>query len=187
MCISIQQPVLVIPGWFGSGPIHWQTRWEILHPEFVRVEQENWEEPSLTDWLAALERSIAATTSPPILLAHSLGCVLVNHWAAQSSLAIAGAFLVAPADVDSTRHDNTPLRQFRPVPRQPLRFPSMVVISSDDPYASLTRVETMAHDWKSQQVLIGALGHINSDSNLGDWKQGLDLFNRFSISLINNS
>ena len=169
----------MIPGWFGSGSDHWQTRWEILHPEWIRVEQESWNEPSLDAWLASLERFVEQASAPPILLAHSLGCILVNHWAAQSQRAVRGAFLVAPADVESIRHDESPLKNFRPIPRRALRFPSMVVMSDNDPYAQLERVQAMASAWGSQRALVGSLGHINSESNLGDWDQGLALFAEF--------
>ncbi|HKU44709.1 MAG TPA: alpha/beta hydrolase, partial [Polyangiales bacterium] len=34
--------VLIIPGLGGSGPQHWQTRWEQLHG-YRRVEQREWD------------------------------------------------------------------------------------------------------------------------------------------------
>lgn len=33
---------LVVPGWNNSGPTHWQSRWQDLAPDLVRVEQEDW-------------------------------------------------------------------------------------------------------------------------------------------------
>ena len=36
--------VLTLPGWQGSGPEHWQSRWEALHG-FIRVEQHDWMRP----------------------------------------------------------------------------------------------------------------------------------------------
>ena len=29
--------ILIVPGWSGSGPSHWQTIWEREHPEYRRV------------------------------------------------------------------------------------------------------------------------------------------------------
>ena len=37
-------PVLLLPGWQGSGPDHWQSRWEQLHGH-LRVEQHDWQRP----------------------------------------------------------------------------------------------------------------------------------------------
>ena len=31
--------IVIVPGWNGSGPAHWQTIWERDHPEYVRVTQ----------------------------------------------------------------------------------------------------------------------------------------------------
>jgi len=38
--------VLVAPGLYNSGPLHWQSRWQRLYPAFERVEQEKWHAPS---------------------------------------------------------------------------------------------------------------------------------------------
>ncbi len=46
--------VLTLPGWQGSGPAHWQSRWEILHG-FQRVEQHDWWQPRRGDWMARLD------------------------------------------------------------------------------------------------------------------------------------
>jgi hypothetical protein len=47
------------------------------------------------------------------------------------------------------------------------------VLSSDDPFCSLDRGLGMAIDWGSDVREIGARGHINGDSGLGDWPQGM--------------
>ncbi|ABC89009.1 hypothetical protein RHE_CH00184 [Rhizobium etli CFN 42] len=60
----------------GSGEAHWQTRWEVLHPEMRRFQSADWDKPDLADWLAALDRTVGASATPPLLVAHSLGCLL---------------------------------------------------------------------------------------------------------------
>ena len=94
---------LIVPGWQGSGDDHWQSHWQRSLPNSTRVEQRDWLTPRREDWVAALEQQIAADPRPAILIAHSLGCITVAHWAAQASPAalrrIRGALLVAPADV----------------------------------------------------------------------------------------
>jgi predicted alpha/beta hydrolase family esterase len=171
--------LLIVPGLGGSGPVHWQTRWEALDPRSMRVEQHDWDEPECTAWCESLERSVSAAPAPIVLVAHSLGCITVAHWAAQGSVSrVRAALLVAPADVE--REPTHPLVPscFRPVPRAALPFRSMVVASSNDPHAALERAREFAQSWGAEFVDVGALGHINADSRLGDWEQGRALLSR---------
>lgn len=173
--------VLVLPGWQNSGPQHWQSRWERLHG-FRRVEQHDWMRPLRGDWTARLEevvlahRAEAGAGAGLVLVAHSLGCQLVAAWAAHSrhTERVAAALLVAPPDTE--REDMPPqLFNWRPIVRERLPFASLVVASSNDPYCALPRAERMAADWGAAIVEIGARGHINGESGLGDWPEGLAL------------
>ena len=49
--------VLLLPGWQGSGPDHWQMRWANVHGYSV-VEQNDWMRPRRGDWLARLDLSL---------------------------------------------------------------------------------------------------------------------------------
>jgi hypothetical protein len=40
----------------------------------------------------------------------------------------------------------------------------------------------MAADWGAQTLNLGAAGHINADSGLGDWPDGLDLIRQLQAS-----
>ncbi len=42
--------VLMLPGWNGSGPDHWQTIWENKYPTLQRVEQRDWSNPCPIAW-----------------------------------------------------------------------------------------------------------------------------------------
>ncbi|MFL6543682.1 MAG: RBBP9/YdeN family alpha/beta hydrolase, partial [Candidatus Udaeobacter sp.] len=66
---------------------------------------------------------------------------------------------------------------FAPIPLLRLRFRTIVVASSDDPYVTLSRARTFATAWGSDFVIIGEAGHINSDSGVDDWPEGLALLN----------
>ena len=44
--------VLIHPGLIGSGPDHWHTHWEQAFPDFVRVQQEDWDHPVYDAWAA---------------------------------------------------------------------------------------------------------------------------------------
>jgi len=61
-------------------------------------------------------------------------------------LGLAGALLVAPADVERA---DTPelIRCFAPIPIQPLPFRSLLVASSNDEYLSMDRAEHFARRW----------------------------------------
>lgn len=165
---------LIIPGWAGSGPDHWQSHWERDLENATRVEMPNWLEPRRADWLGTLDRAVRSAPEPPILIAHSLGCIVVAQWATLSTLPVRGALLVAPADVD---RDRCPpyLLEFAPVPRARLRFRSHVVASDDDPYSSVARVKQIASDWGSTLTVLDGAGHINSESGYGRWPEGRTL------------
>ncbi len=170
--------VLLLPGWLNSGAAHWQSRWETLHG-FTRVEQADWEWPRRGDWMARLEEVLLADETPALLVAHSLGCQLAAAWAAHTRHAarVAGALLVAPPDTE--REDMPPqVATWRPIARQPLPFPALVVYSDDDPYCSAECAAGMAASWGVTAVALGRRGHVNAESGLGDWPEGLDLLRR---------
>jgi predicted alpha/beta hydrolase family esterase len=167
--------ILLLPGWLDSGEMHWQTRWERQFG-FTRVVQDDWQWPRRGDWMARLEEALLDDDRPAVLVAHSLGCHLTAAWAAHSQqrARVAGALLVAPPDV--TRADLPPqLHNWAREVTQPLPFTSTVVLSTDDPFADAQRSLQMAAGWDSEVVTLGPAGHINGDSGLGDWPEGLSL------------
>lgn len=174
--------MISLPGIGGSGDAHWQSRWEQAEPRFSRFKPASWDHPDLDDWVQALERAVADSDEPPVLVAHSLACLLVVHWAARSSTAVAGAFLVSVPNPDGAAFPSA-AAAFRLVPSAPLRFPSLIVASSDDPYSDLAHARQRARDWHARLVVAGALGHINASSGLGDWPQGRGLLEAFCAGL----
>jgi len=165
--------VLLLPGWLDSDPDHWQSRWEALHGD-QRVQQDDWLWPRRGDWMARLDEVVQlAGDRPVVLVAHSLGCHLAAAWSAHSRHAsrVHAAMLVAPPDTE--RPDMPPnLYNWRPIVRDRLSFPSLAIISSDDPYAAPNRAREMANDWGSEVREIGPRGHVNAQSGLGDWPEG---------------
>jgi uncharacterized protein len=169
--------VLLLPGRGNSGPDHWQTYWEQAFPEFERVLQTNWETPDVRDWIRNLHEVIARDSRPAILVAHSLSCCLVAHWAAVHSGPIEAALLVAPSDVDApTFPPGT--TGFSPMPLQPLPFRSIVVASTNDERVSVERSRQFAAAWHAKYVLLGDRGHIGSAAKLGAWPEGMELLDR---------
>lgn len=164
--------VLLLPGWQNSGPGHWQSLWEAQYG-YTRVEQHDWQRPLRGDWSARLEEVVLGSPVPVVLVAHSLGCLLVAAWAAHSRHTdkVKGALLVAPPDV--ARDDLAPhLPGWSPPVLQPLPFRSTLVSSLNDPYCSPALARTYAAAWGAAQTNAGDAGHINSDSGLGDWPAG---------------
>lgn len=179
--LSVQPTVLTLPGLGGSGPAHWQTLWEKSRPDTSRIDLGMWDRPHRNAWVTKIDQAVSTARAPVILVAHSLGCLAVAWWASMSpqpyGWPVAGALLVAPADVD---RDGTAaeLLPFAPAPKQPLPFPSIVVGSSDDPWITIDRAHSLAVDWGSHFIDYGANGHINAASGLGRWPDGLELLDR---------
>ena len=165
---------LILPGLYDSGPEHWQSLWEHDDPTFTRVVQRDWETPIRQEWVGVLETAVAATGDDVVLVAHSAGCALVAFWAAATSLRVRGALLVAPADTEATSYPIGPTG-WRPLPLVPLPFPSIVVASTNDEFATLDRARLFADSWGSRFVDLGAAGHINAESGLGCWPRGREL------------
>lgn len=167
------QPIIV-PGWKDSGPAHWQSLWEQTLPHAVRVRQQDWNDPRPATWHAAVAAAVDAASCPALLIAHSLGCLAVASLPVPLHARVAGALLVAPADVERGELPDC-LRAFAPVPRQSLSFQSVVVVGDDDPYCAVQRAEAFARDWGSRLVVVPGGGHLNADSGLKDWPAGLKL------------
>lgn len=166
---------LILPGWQGSPDDHWQSHWERTLPNAQRVEQADWDHPDRAAWVAALERAIDAERTPVILVAHSLGCVTVAHWAAQADpdvlRRVRGALLVAPADVERPGCPEA-LTGFAPIPRTALPFPTLLVGSDNDQAASPQRALQLARDWGAEPAILAGAGHINVKSGHQRWEQG---------------
>ncbi len=172
LVLSMNPLVLILPGLWNSGPQHWQTQWEAGHPEWKRVLQRDWQTPDRAEWVETLRLNVAACRRPPILVAHSLGCALVAHWAqAANRGTIAGAFLVAPSDVDAPSYSSG-TTGFVPMPMHRLHFPSLLVASRNDPYCSVARAAAFSSAWGSDIAWVGEAGHINADTGFGPWPDG---------------
>lgn len=177
---------LIVPGWQGSPDDHWQTHWQNSLPNSARVQQADWDKPRREDWVGELQRSIAAHSSPVILIAHSLGCITVAHWAqlapVESLRQVHGALLVAPADVE--RPNCSPaLRNFAPIPQDLLPFPTQIVSSDNDPAVSTQRAMEMARHWGADVGFLSQAGHINVKSGHQRWEQGFAYLYRLQSRL----
>ncbi len=175
--------VLIVPGLNGSGPAHWQSRWEQSLPDCRRVDLGMWDNPHRNTWVNKLNLAIERAGRPVVLAAHSLGCLAVAWWAEyeqpDAGSPVVGALLVAPPDIDRPGIDPRVAR-FGAAPRRELPFPTLLVASRDDPWCSLRSATELARDWGCRFADAGAVGHVNADSNLGDWSFGRKLLSRLT-------
>lgn len=164
--------VLMVPGYLGSGPGHWQSRWSRNHSRFGRVQVEDWSAPRREAWVEALAREVEATPGPLVLAAHGLGCLTVAHYAPRAPERIGAALLVAPPDVD--RDGIFPrIEGFDPAPEAPLPFRSVLIASENDPLCDPARSRELAQAWGAEFFSMGEAGHINEEAGFGPWPEGL--------------
>jgi uncharacterized protein len=195
--MSVNMHYILLPGWQNSAPDHWQSLWE-AQLGYQRVIQHDWMHPLRGDWITRLEDHLLSIDERPaqyicrletenaskiqqkndprdiLLIAHSLGCHLVAAWAALSKNThrIRGALLVAPPDCVREQFPQE-MKSWRAPVLQKLPFPSICVISSNDPFCDLAPGKAMAAAWGSRCIELGDKGHINAESGLLDWPQGL--------------
>src|SRR6185369_13618778 len=98
---------LIVPGITNSSPQHWQSLWEKEFPEkFRRIEQAEWDRPICDDWIETIEAEVQKESPESVvLIAHSLGCTAVAHWAKRFGTHIKGAMLVAPSDCEAETYN----------------------------------------------------------------------------------
>lgn len=167
-------PVLVLAGINNSGPTHWQTLWQKKYPNFVKVEHRDWDRPVCSEWVDDLELAVKKSGRDTVLVAHSMACLQVAHWAAKSTLQIHAAMLVAVPDPQGANFPQE-AKGFENVPTQRFKFPSIVVASTNDAYGSAKYMEHCASNWGSKFINLGAYGHINASSGLDEWTAGYEL------------
>ncbi|HEU4536672.1 MAG TPA: alpha/beta hydrolase [Polyangiaceae bacterium] len=175
--------ILIVPGFGGSGPDHWQSRWQAKFSSARRVEQADWFGGERARWVDTLVAEAERSKRPTVIVAHSVGAIVVAHAAPRLPRAIAGAFLVAPSDwerpnlIPGVEHD------FAPIPRERLPFPSVVVASRNDAYCDFERAAEFAAAWGSELADAGNSGHLNVESDHGPWPEGMVRFATFLASL----
>jgi predicted alpha/beta hydrolase family esterase len=96
---------------------------------------------------------------------------------------VAGAFLVAPPNVENPAIRPRHLLTFGPARRDPLPFPSVTIASRNDSFCEFEKAEEMAADWGSLFMDAGESGHLNHESGHGPWPEGLMVFARFMAKL----
>jgi predicted alpha/beta hydrolase family esterase len=69
-----------VPGLGNSGPGHWQTFFEKSGSNFKRIEQQEWDTPVCSDWVATIDNAISYHDPlTVVLIDHSLGCSTIAY------------------------------------------------------------------------------------------------------------
>jgi predicted alpha/beta hydrolase family esterase len=165
----------IVPGLGGSGPEHWQTYFERTGENFQRIEQKDWNSPDIDEWTETIEKTISNyDPQTVVLVGHSLGCLTIASWASRYNRKIKAALLVAPPDAELIQKKLETML-FDKFSTQKINFRTILVASTNDPWATIDRAKYYADKWGSQFINIGAAGHINDLSGHYDWNQGLEI------------
>lgn len=160
-----QAAILIVPGRGNSGPEHWQSIVEDLLPDTRRVQQDDWDHPALDAWSRNIDRAVRALDRPPLLVAHSYGCLAAAHAQTALGTPVGATLFVAPAD---PQRFGLPRSLFA----ERLARPGMLVASDSDPWLSLEQALALAAGWGVECVNLGRAGHINVASGHGRWPLG---------------
>jgi predicted alpha/beta hydrolase family esterase len=184
-------PVVIVHGWRGSEPEHWQS-WlaaqlrdagrEVRYPDLPDVET-----PSLDAWLSALDATLAGLPEEGFdVVAHSLGAVLLLHHVAADSDAPRPArvalvappspatripeivgFFPPPLDIDLVRHAGGG---------------TVLVGGEGDPYTPEGIGAAYGLPLKIATTVIPGGAHLNVDAGYGPWPAVLSWCNRDNLA-----
>ena len=172
-------PVLIVPGLRNSDAYHWQSLWQAKLPSSQRIHLDDWSTPNLNAWRQAIIGKLENVKTPVVVIAHSFGALASATIAAEFPEKIAALFLVAPADPDKfsiAQH----------LPQTTLPVTSKLIASSDDPWMSESKAAYWALLWGAEYLRFKNVGHINSQSGLGIWLEGINQLHQLVRKAKNN-
>lgn len=167
---------LILHGYQASGPGHWQT-WlagrlrsgeaTVAYPDLPDADA-----PQLDTWLDALDGELDALADPPVVLCHSLACLLWLHHAAGGGKPASRVLLAAPPSQDGAPDI---LASFFPPPLDATALAASapdgarIVCADDDPYCPEGAVGLYARPLAVPADVLSGRGHLNPDAGLGPW------------------
>lgn len=169
------QPILIVPGLRNSDEQHWQSLWQNHLPNSKRIHVDDWSTPDLDKWKAGIRAELNKLDKPAVIIAHSFGTLASASIAAEFPDKVAALFLVAPADPDK-------FRIAQRLPQTPLRVPGKIIASNNDPWLTDSKAAYWALQWGTDFLRLKNVGHINSESNLGLWPEGIQLLQQLLLS-----
>ncbi|SDF85340.1 MULTISPECIES: RBBP9/YdeN family alpha/beta hydrolase [Thalassobaculum] len=175
---SSEATILVLPGLGGGTDGHWYARWQAGLKTAEWVALDDWSSPARDAYVQSILDAVAGADRPVVLVGHGYGSLAAVH--AASDLAdgkVRGAFLAAVPDIEAADHGVA--EGYRPLPRDPLPFPSLVLASRNDPHCAFEVAEDLAGAWGSRLVDLRESGNVDPDSGHGPWPEGLMTFGKF--------
>ncbi len=184
-------PTVILHGWQGSGPDHWQT-W--LAGELTAADREvryptlpDQDEPQLQAWLLALRETLTGLPEDGFdVICHSAASVLWLHHASapDGSPRPARVALVAPPTPTLTE---PALATFFPPPLnidevRRAADGTALVGGDDDPFCPEGIAAAYGRPLKMSTTLIPGGGHLNTDSGYGPWPAVLDWCGRDNLA-----
>ncbi|MDF1790875.1 MAG: alpha/beta hydrolase [Thalassobaculaceae bacterium] len=177
---SSEATILVLPGLGGGTEEHWYARWQAGLRTAEWVGLDDWSEPAREAYAAAIADAVARAGRPVVLVGHGYGSLAAVHAAPQlAGGKVRGAFLAAVPDIEAAGPVHQVAASYRPLPRDPLPFPSLVLASRNDPHCAFGVAEDLAAAWGSRLVDLRGTGHVAPDSGPGPWPEGLMTFGKF--------
>lgn len=163
--------LLIVPGLNNSDENHWQTHWQNAFDNTARIDIRDWHRADLDKWRDGILRALAEAGRPKVLVAHSFGALAAASIAADFPQWVEKLLLVAPADPDK-------FHIAKRLPQTSLSVPTQLIASSNDPWMKESKAAFWAKTWEAEYLCIGNVGHINSDSQIGIWPEGLQRLTR---------
>ncbi len=172
------RPLIIIHGWGGNGPGHWQN-WlsDDLAARGIPVDYPvlpDADTPDLNVWLGTLRSVRMCHDQPPDIIAHSLGAIAVIHWLFRETGAqlFNRVLLVSPP---SPRNAAPEVASFFPLPCDITNTIGsncasiMLIGAKDDPFARPKDFGAIAQIVGVEPHLFEAGGHLNVESGYGPW------------------
>ena len=183
-------PTVIVHGWQGNEPSHWQT-WlaaelsgsgrDVRYPSLPDVDT-----PQLSPWLAALDGTLDGLPDDGFdVVCHSLGVLLwLHHARAGDRPRPARVVLVAPP---SPRTPIPELAPFLPVPLdvdlvRHAADGTVLVCSDNDPYCPEGAAIAYGRPLKMATTVLPGLRHINVEAGFGPWPAMLDWCGRDNLA-----
>ncbi len=168
----MMKKVLILHGWGGSDYPHWQS-WlagEIAKDYgtvcFPLLDNPHF--PSKNRQIKQI-KEILRTYKPDIVLCHSLACTMWFHLCNEGEIdPVEHLLLVSPP---SNSCDIDMIRNFFPAstPKNLHAKEAFLVTSSNDPYLTIEEAKTLKKDLGIDMLMLENAGHINEQSNYGEW------------------
>ncbi|WP_374663688.1 RBBP9/YdeN family alpha/beta hydrolase [Acinetobacter sp.] len=172
---------VIVPGVGGSEYHHWQSWLQRQLMSCSRVQQQNWHQPVLKEWIAQFVKTVAPIQDDIQIVAHSFGCLTTVAALAQHpelNQKVKNLILAAPAnparfgDAGFSRDSQNDYADY--FHQLKISVPATMLISENDPWLAFEDAKQLADAWKLYPVNLGSVGHINVASGFGPFPEIFD-------------